>query len=124
MKTLFIVITTCILFSVNSLYSQNWEDVNPKMTNVIVDTSLIKATIATIEPGEKSSFHTHPAHFFYALTDGKIKIHYKDGSTVEMDLKMGDYGFANPEKHHQTENIGKEKLKFLLVELKEHPYVK
>lgn len=124
MKYCYFIFTLFLIFTVNSVYSQNWEDVNPKMTNVIVDTTLIKSTIATIEPGEKSSFHTHYAHFFYALTDGKIKIYYKDGSSAEMVLKAGDYGFANPEKHHQTENTGIATLKFLLVELKEHPFVK
>ncbi|HWC54946.1 MAG TPA: cupin domain-containing protein [Chitinophagaceae bacterium] len=113
-----------IIFSGSSIYSQNWEDTDPKMTNVIVDTVLIKSTIAVLEPGEKSKPHTHPAHFFYALTDGKIKIHYNDGTSVEMELKSGDYGFSNPEGLHQTENIRDKTLRFLIVELKEHPYKK
>jgi mannose-6-phosphate isomerase-like protein (cupin superfamily) len=39
-----------------------------------------------------------------------------------MELKAGDSGFGSPEKPHQTENIGNKTVKFLLVELKEHPY--
>jgi oxalate decarboxylase/phosphoglucose isomerase-like protein (cupin superfamily) len=40
-----------------------------------------------------------------------------------LELKAGDFGYGNPEKPHQTENIGDKTLRFLLVELKEHPYV-
>lgn len=124
MKIPALLILFLFLFSFGKSYSQNWEDVDPKMTNVIVDTTLVKATIATIEAGEKSSSHTHPAHFYYALTDGKIRVHYNDGTSAEFDLKAGDYGYSDPEKLHQTENIGTKTLKFLLVELKEYPYKK
>ncbi|MEO8512133.1 MAG: cupin domain-containing protein [Ignavibacteria bacterium] len=110
-----------ILLSV-SLYSQDWAKVNPEMNLIISDTTLLRSTIATIEPGKKSEFHTHPASFFYAITDGKIKVYYKDGKTEEMELKAGDSGYGDPERPHQTENIGDKTIKFLLVELKEHPY--
>ncbi len=39
-----------------------------------------------------------------------------------VELKTGDYMYADPEKPHETENIGDKTVKFLIVELKEHPY--
>ncbi len=110
-----------IMVSVN-LFAQDWAKVNPEMNNIVADTTLLRGTIAIIEPGMKSGIHTHPASFFYALTDGKIKVYYTDGQTEVMELKAGDAGFGSPEKPHQTENIGDKTVKFLLVELKEHPY--
>jgi len=114
--------TALILSASVSIFAQDWSKVNPEMNNILVDTTLLRTTIAIIEPGKKSDVHTHPAHFFYALTDGKLKVNYTDGTSEEFDLKAGDYGYSNPEKPHQTENIGPKPIKFLLVELKEHPY--
>ncbi len=110
-----------IMVSVN-LFAQDWAKVNPEMNNIVSDTTLLRSTIATIEPGKKSEFHTHPASYFYAITDCKLKVYYKDGETEIMEIKAGESGFGNPEKPHQTENIGDKTAKFLLVELKEHPY--
>lgn len=119
MKYIFAVLF--LMISMN-LCSQDWAKVNPEMNNIILDTTLLRSTVAIIEPGMNSDIHTHPAHFFYALTDGKIKVYYKDGTSETIELKAGDSGFSNPEKPHQTENIGNKTVKFLLVELKEHPY--
>lgn len=66
--------------------------------------------------------HTHPAYFFYALTDGKLKVHHPDGKDEMYDLKQG-FGMASgPEGKHVTENAGTKPVKFLVVELKEHPF--
>src|SRR3990172_1768405 len=100
------------------------KNTNPGMNNVIVDTTLLRAIVVTIEPGQKSDAHTHPANFFYALTDGKLLVHYTDGGEETYDLKAGDAGYGDPERPHVTENVGEQTVKFLLVELKEHPYMK
>jgi len=104
--------------------AQDWKNTNPGMNNVIVDTTLLRAIVVTIEPGQKSDAHTHPANFFYALTDGKLLVHYTDGGEETYDLKAGDAGYGDPERPHVTENVGEQTVKFLLVELKEHPYMK
>ncbi len=94
------------------------------MKNVLVDTTLLRAMIVTLEPGQKTDVHSHPANFLYALTDGKLIVHYTDSKDETYDLKAGDSGYGDPERPHQTENTGKKTVKFLLVELKEHPYKK
>ena len=109
------------LFSAN-FNAQDWKNTNPKMNNILVDTTLLRATVVTMEPGQKSDTHSHPAHFFYALTDGKLTVHYTDGKNETFDLKAGESGFSIPERPHVTENAGTKQVKFLIVELKEHPY--
>ena len=94
----------------------------PKGNKILVDTTLVRATEVNIMPGEKSGQHTHPAHFFYTLVDCKLKIWYSDGKSETLDLKAGQSAFSGPERPHMTENIGTLPAKFLLVELKEHPY--
>ncbi len=119
MKT--IIALTFIMIS-SALHAQDWTKVNPEMTSVMSDTNLVLAYVATIEPGQKSIMHTHPASFFYAITDLKLKVYYADGQFEVLDVPSGQGAYLGPEKQHQTENIGNKTAKFLLVELKEHPY--
>jgi len=107
---------------VSGMHAQDWKKVDPEMNKILVDTTLVRAAEVTILPGQKTGSHTHPAHFFYALTDGKIIVHYSDGTHEEWELKAGESAFSDPERPHVTENAGKKPVKFLLVELKEHPY--
>ena len=93
-----------------------------KINNVLADTTFLKATEVTLEPGQKTDMHSHPAHFFYALTDGKLVVHYKDGKDETYDLKQGLSMAGPPERPHVTENGGSKTLKFLIVELKDYPY--
>lgn len=112
------LMTACTAFT----FAQDWGKTDPQMIKVLADTTLIRAVEVTLEPGAKSGEHTHPAHFFYMLTDGKVAVHFTSGEIEEFDLKAGDSGFFDPEAPHVTKNTGDKTLKFLLVELKEHPY--
>jgi len=113
-----------VIFLLSSgAYAQEWKNVNPKMNHILADTTFLRATEVILQPGEKSDMHTHPAHFFYALTDGKLIVHYKDGKNETMELKAGMSGVGAPERPHISENGGSTEIKFLLVELKEHPYI-
>lgn len=105
-------------------HAQNWKDLDAKTVKTLADTDLVRASKVTIMAGEKGSVHTHPAHFFYALTDCKLIVHYTDGKEERYDLHPGDNGYSDPERPHWTENIGAKPARFLIVELKEHPYVK
>ena len=125
MKTVPCLIVGGIFFfltSTTNVVAQDWKKANPKMNNILVDTTLVRAIVVTIQPKEKSDTHSHPANFFYALTDGKLVVHYTDGKNETYDLKAGDSGFSDPERPHITENVGDKTVKFLLIELKEHPY--
>ena len=98
--------------------AQDWLQKDSKHVKLIADTTRLCATVVTVMPGEKGKDHVHPAHFFYALTDCKLVVHYKDGENVTYDLKAGDGGYSDPEREHWTENVGKKECKFLLIELK------
>lgn len=123
MKKIIAIIAVGILltFSTN-MNAQNWTKVDPKMTKMLTDTTLIRAYIATLAPGEKSTSHTHPASFIYALTPGKLHVEYADGKKEDVELKEGDSMYMGPERPHVTQNTGDAPVKFMLVELKEHPY--
>ena len=118
--SLFVLVVS--FYALERTSAQDWKNVNPKMNNVLADTTWARAIEVTMEPGQKSEMHSHPAHFYYALTAGKIKVHYQDGSTEEFELTPGFAGLSGPERPHMTENVGDQAVKFLIVEMKEHPY--
>lgn len=111
-----------MLFCLSATYSQNWKELDAKTVKTLAESPLIRASEVTIMPGEKGSMHTHPAHYFYALTECHLVIYYADGKQTKYDLLPGDSGAEAPERPHQTENVGDKPAKFLIVELKEHPY--
>lgn len=110
------------LFLFSNAGAQDGKNVNSKVNHVLADTTFLHAVEVTLQPGEKTDMHTHPAHFFYALTDGKLKVHHKDGKEEVVDLKQGMAMAGRPEGQHVTENVGNKTVKFLLVELKDYPY--
>jgi len=122
MKTLNFIIAACCFWTL-SANAQSWKDLDAKTVKSLADTTLLRAAEVTIMPGEKGKVHSHPAHFFYALTECHLTIHYTDGKEEKYDLKPGDCGYSNPERPHWTENTGSKASRFLIVELKEHPYV-
>lgn len=116
------VFTLVICIHSTIVSAQDWNKLNPDGTNTLVDTTLVRSIIVTIAPGETIGPVTHPAHFAYILTDGKLKV-YSDGNEPKtMELKKGMPLFMNPQPPHKTENVGHEPFSFLIVELKEHPY--
>lgn len=112
-----------LMFTSNVLSAQDWTKLNFEGRETLIDTTLVEAVILTIQPGEKVGPMTHPAYFAYALTDGKIKMHLPEGDPITLEFDTGFSLFAGPEGPHMTENIGDQPVKFILVELREHPYV-
>lgn len=126
MKNFQLFMFTALLFLVPNLSlltAQDFTKTDGGINKILVDTNYVRAMVVTLEPGQKSDVHTHPAHFFYALTDGNLKVSYSDGKIENYPLKTGDSGYSMPERPHSVQNSGKKKVSFLLVELKEHPYI-
>ncbi|MEO5582824.1 MAG: cupin domain-containing protein [Saprospiraceae bacterium] len=111
-----------LIYCMSGAYAQNWKDLDAKTVKTLAESASLRASEITVLPGEKGNMHTHPAHFFYALTDCHLVVHYADGKQAKYDLLPGECGYEEPERPHQTENVGDKPAKFLIVELKEHPY--
>src|SRR5512133_3779241 len=94
-----------LLFASLNVYAQS------SINKVLADTTFLRAVEVTLAPGQKTDMHSHPAHFYYALTDGKLVVHYKDGKDETYDLKPGSAMASGPERPHVSENGGKSTLK-------------
>jgi quercetin dioxygenase-like cupin family protein len=122
MKNLFKPLLILILFALYSPAIDAQSMNKSKMINNLADTSFVHAAEIILQPGEKTDVHTHPAHFVYALTDCNLNVYYTDGKNETYEFKAGESGVSGPERPHATENKGKKTARFLIVEMKEHPY--
>ena len=125
MKKFQFVLTATVFFffiGISSTSAQEFMKTDPKIIKVLADTTYMTAMEVTFPPGYTTSMHTHAAQFIYALTDGTLSVTHADGKKEEFALKAGDSMGAPPEGPHMTTNPGKKPVKFILVELKEHPY--
>jgi hypothetical protein len=119
--TLFLLVFSLFLFSL-SAGAQDEKYINSKMNHVLADTSFLHAVEVTLHPGELTDLRTRPAYFFYAVTDGRLKVYHPGAKDEILDLKHGFGELSGPEGKHVIENVGTKTVKFLVVELKEHPY--
>ena len=74
----------------------------------------------TFKPGDKIAMHSHPDHYIYVLSDGKLVLSYPDGTTKDFEGKAGDVAWI-PAESHAAQNVGTTEFKALVVELKEAP---
>ena len=102
--------------------AQEYMKTDPTTVKVLGDTTYMTAMMVTFPPGYTTKFHTHPAHFVYAMNDGTLSIEYADGKKMDFSLKAGESFSAPPEGPHRTTNSGSKPLSYILVEFKEHPY--
>jgi len=122
MKSLIFLSFALLLIFSADITAQDYKNINSKIDQILVDTTLVRAALITLEPGQKTNIHNHPAYFAYALTDGKLLVNYIDKTNETIELKAGESMFSLPERPHETKNISTKTIKFLIVELKEHAY--
>jgi len=92
--------------------------VAPDMYKLVFENERVRVMEVTFKPGSKIAPHSHPDHYVYVLSAGKIKIS-KDGNVAnEAELKVGDVMFIPAEKFWFN-NTGTTEIRLLVNELKE-----
>lgn len=82
----------------------------------------VKVWQSHLEPGEVLSFHKHSRPYFWtALSAGRSRSFYHDGSVAETIYEQGDTLYFNDLNDnnffiHDLENIGETRLMFTTVE--------
>jgi len=84
---------------------------------VILENDKVRVMQVELAPGDVAPWHSHPDHFAYALTDGKLEITDKGKSPVVAEIKAGEALFLNATTH-MAKNIGETTLKMVVTELK------
>lgn len=90
----------------------------PKMyKKVILENDKIRVMQVEIAPNDTVPWHSHPDHFAYALSDGKLEITDKGKPPVVAEIKAGEALYL-PATTHMGKNTGGTTLKLVVTELK------
>lgn len=117
------VISMSLLFGIFMALSVNVRAQDPLTVapnaykKVLLENEKIRVIQLELAPGEVVPWHSHPDHFVYALTDGKLEITDKGKEPVVAEIKAGEamYLIATT---HMAKNIGDATVKLIVTELK------
>ena len=113
--SLFIVL---LLMLSASVHAQDPMKAAPNVAKkVILENDQVRMIHAEFVPGETATWHSHPNHVEYALTDGKLEITDKGKPARVVEFKAGDALYM-PAVTHMVKNIGTATVKMVVIELK------
>jgi len=99
-------------------FAQDPVKIAPEMYKLNWENDRVRVLDLTVPPGAKIPKHSHPDHFAYVLTPGKLRI-MKDGAEpMEAEVTAGQVLWIAAETHW-AENIGETELRIVVTELKE-----
>ncbi len=98
--------------------AQDVVKVAPNHYKVLVDNEYVRVVQNTLAPGEKDPIHIHPAGWYYVTSPGSMKVTSAEGKVTMWEPKLGEQGWLNAEAPHTSENVGKNTLVWVLVEVK------
>ncbi len=92
--------------------------VGPEIYKLKFENERVRIMEITFAPGAKIDMHTHPDHIAVITQAGKLTLSYPDGTTKDMEGKVGD-AFFIPAETHGAVNSGDSEVKGVVIELKE-----
>jgi quercetin dioxygenase-like cupin family protein len=87
------------------------------MYKLLFENDRVRVMEVTFKPGERIAEHSHPDHFAYVVTGGKLKITAGE-KTTEADLTPGQVLWIAAEKHWAV-NVGSTEVRLMVTELKD-----
>ena len=83
----------------------------------VFENGQVRVMEVTFAPGATIGMHTHPDHFAYVISGGKLRITNEAGKVTDADLAVGQVLWIDAESH-KAENTGTTTVKVLVTELK------
>ena len=117
-KIILIALTLAALFFTRVSFAADPLVVAPDMYKLKFENERVRVMEVTFQPGQKIAEHSHPDHFVYVIEGGKIQLSHPDGSSMDLDVKVGDIMWVNAETHWAV-NTGDTVVRLLVTELKE-----
>lgn len=119
------MISTSLLLSLFLMFSTKAIAQDPVVVapniykKVVLENQKVRVMEIEIAPNDTVPWHSHPDHFIYALSDGKLEITEKGKAPAVFEIKAGDAMFIEAVTH-MAKNIGGTTVKLLVTELKPH----
>ena len=85
--------------------------------NVLFENERVRVTESHYKPGEKNEMKMREDRVIIALKDAKLRYHFPDGKTEDVEHKVGKVQFRK-KGTSSVENIGKTESRNVLVTLK------
>jgi mannose-6-phosphate isomerase-like protein (cupin superfamily) len=89
----------------------------PKDHKVLLENERVRVLEIRIPPKEKTDMHWHPPCVVYQISEAKVRMSFKDGTSREAEAKPNTVNWSNG-GWHQVENLGSTDDSGLIVELK------
>ena len=94
----------------------------PATATVQVDTADLVVTRWDFPPGAETGWHRHGySYVVVPVTDGKMLVELKDGTTNSVDMVLGQSYARPPGMEHNVVNGGDTPFSFVEIELKAYP---
>lgn len=97
--------------------AQDAVTVAPHIHKVIFEDDKMRVLKVVVKPGDKAEMHWHPHNMNYILSFGVLRFTKPDGSSADVELKVGQVTSSNPSSH-EVENIGTTTVETVQVEIK------
>jgi quercetin dioxygenase-like cupin family protein len=94
--------------------TEPWPGVTKK---VLVDNEKVNISEVTFAAGAVATWHSHPQHTVYAVTDVTMQVEEKGKETAVVEVKAGQAMYM-PAVTHQTSNVGKKPFTVIVTEIK------
>ena len=89
-------------------------------TKVLLNNDCVRVQYHDVAVGKTTPMHSHPNYVVYVLKDFKARIRLANGTQRISQHKAGE-AYWNPPITHSVENIGKNDIHNLIVEIKPGP---
>lgn len=109
---------TALVLTATSAWAQDPVKVGPNIYKTLFENERVRVCQATFKPGDTMAMHSHPDHFVYVKSGGKLQVGTPDGKSQDLDLKAGDVLWL-PAQTHKGKNIGTTDVVLIVNELKE-----
>ncbi len=112
--------TCCLLAGALAAGAETLDPVviSPDHYKLRFENEYVRVVEYRIRPGERESWHIHPAKVSYVLSGGRLRITTESGESFITEEQTGSVRWMDAVGKHYGENIGDTPVHILLVEIK------
>ena len=111
------VLVLLFLYLASNGFAQDPLKVGSNIYKLVFENEQARLLEVTFKPGDSIGVHSHPDHFVYVTSAGKLNISVPGEKPQVFDLKKGEAVFI-PAQSHTAVNVGNTEVKALVIELK------
>ncbi len=116
-----LLIAVAIVFTASTTRAQDMAKVATKNVKVLLDNEEVRVLDVQAKPGDKLPMHSHPANIVYAISAGKWKTMFPDGTSRDIEAKAGEARWSDAVTHA---NEALTETHVLVIELKQSKMMK